>query len=964
MMTSPVKEPPGLAREPDGQLKMVPFEKRAVRFFKSIFIAESKDIAPAYLAKTLNSQQVMMAGGEQKPQPLGPDGKPVPDPVAEEKLRRKKIRTRNAYYCGMFWFLLLTATLVFTGLQYFLAVLPFTRDVYVTAAAGPRIAQRFVDFLDGNALDPVRRINQVLQRGYWRPFPSLFNHVSPIDFHLLETMFGSLLMAKRAIMQLDLGFEGTRQDIQGKSIRFLRLGEKEQVVMQTDLSQFCTEHVGIFGCVRSLEVNTQQWHKDMMAIDLATVMTQTILQPTHLDPFVPPPLLIKMPPICKAPEPVLSSTAAAADVAGGDLGTTTTIATPTGINASNGTNASTAASSSAVDVRAALIQALIQQNAAANDEAYGELNGPVDADDSRTLYELEKQLYYLQLTAGNCTLRAEMPFRQWLAMNETAQATLDADAILSAASGDSTSSGDGGTSLTDDGTNSTEVTTTTTTTTTAVLAGGVFGDDEFTDEELAAAEAYERSIFQSLGIRLDDESVELGEDGEEISDGDAQSVCINPDYVYNGDRLPQATVYERTMDRKYFLTRQKIQEEVYGRWDASTDERSLGLLLHTGSRIGTEKRLHSSLGFSVPVLSLSFKIRLPQYEGASQVDPMLLDAIGDVSHVTGRLLIDLTQFSPYLRESKRGVFSPNSFEAFIVDANGFVAASAFLDEQVFPLRKPDPQPAFRDGQLNVGVTHRGQLPPEQLRFKKLFETNKHFSGIGAGDLRDAPADGVVKDGVLILPLASSDRTFGEDKDMIGGNFFVLLWADDEAFADGWTVASSMVKMVLGGYPFALFVVVTILYAIRDMSVRAKGGIREAALFEAKLRILGPAAIEKDRQKEATDLAAAQAEKQKGTMEAFFEGEGKRRTFFVPRTKLDCVLSSPKTVLRKETAEKTGATCIWYAEPLLVDHEHDADGAVAIAWITQAVIAELFTEEQLPRRRRQTSPPPPRVTTCS
>lgn len=40
----------------------------------------------------------MMAGGEQKPQPLGPDGKPVPDPVAEEKLRRKKIRTRCVYF--------------------------------------------------------------------------------------------------------------------------------------------------------------------------------------------------------------------------------------------------------------------------------------------------------------------------------------------------------------------------------------------------------------------------------------------------------------------------------------------------------------------------------------------------------------------------------------------------------------------------------------------------------------------------------------------------------------------------------------------------------------------------------------------------------------------------------------------------------------------------------------------------
>ncbi len=78
------------------------------------------------------------------------------------------------------------------------------------------------------------------------------------------------------------------------------------------------------------------------------------------------------------------------------------------------------------------------------------------------------------------------------------------------------------------------------------------------------------------------------------------------------------------------------------------------------------------------------------------------------------------------------------------------------------------------------------------------------------------------------------------------------------FCTGYTFVSSWVKIVLGGYPFSLFMIVTILYSIRECAVKKKESIRQTGLFDSKLRILGPAEIEKDRQKEAAAQTAGRS----------------------------------------------------------------------------------------------------------
>ncbi len=86
--------PTGLSRDIDGNIRTLSWEKRLVRGFESMFLSSNKEVAPAYLAKTLTRQEVIKGGGETKPMPLGPDGKPIVDPVYEEKLKRKKRRVR------------------------------------------------------------------------------------------------------------------------------------------------------------------------------------------------------------------------------------------------------------------------------------------------------------------------------------------------------------------------------------------------------------------------------------------------------------------------------------------------------------------------------------------------------------------------------------------------------------------------------------------------------------------------------------------------------------------------------------------------------------------------------------------------------------------------------------------------------------------------------------------------------
>ncbi len=878
-----------------------------------------------------------------------------------------------------------------------------------------RVAQRFRDFIETTTLEPIKRINNVMQRGFFRFYPSIYNHVSPINFHLVEAMFGSTLLARRAILKLEMGFEGTRQDSAFGAMRFFRVGPKEQLVLQTDIQKFCTEGVGIFGCTRNMTLTNDKWFRDLKNVGLGTILTQTRLQPTHLDPFVPSPLLIPMPSLCSYPHSATaqsmmvnamanmaltssSSTAGGSssslaivtyeqlfqqysnfpyayrgpefqlepgvyhnlgvgccqpdanevlalqgpavsnancrhqcDLRGVDcvgydydlskqrcwLQTGSTEVQSVSLNPPTDTcNAcyaknltltnhfdanATAVNSTLLDQERQLVieQKLLEM--ARQEPKLHEHLGPIEAGDPRSYADLQHELQYLQLY-GNCSQRTSNPFLQWEQAQKTATAILEAHRTLfqkyskenwyistgTTSSGSSSSGGTtgvssssnrralqteiepprpaleqqqlphhqprsqidaevgagrnyrGGTKETDHGSAKRRVATTsssrrsgsggagrsTTTEVEQLLQEGIrnvettntkhrimrekrkmqmrqhlhrdtshyhienkcggrqktveevkrcevrkkrrassapagtrdavadrfFGqnerngingiqaekhhtlhlreepgvlettrhhrdrkgldhaqegaevdsrlhqksfspgqtansrvaaarDDEHTGRGLAAhaatnsstnGTATSSSAASSTTTTFSADSDESDEPSdEELSileqlglldqadldeqDAETQSTCIGPNFEYAGPRLANAEVYERTTDRKYFLTNQRVQHEILGYWEGGGPA-----VVQTESRMPTERKLSENIGYSVPVLSLVFKIQVPQNRDGADVvppDPML-EIMGDLTHIIGRIQVDVTQFADHLRESPGGVFDP------------------------------------------------------------------------------------------------------------------------------------------------------------------------------------------------------------------------------------------------------------------------------------------------------------------
>ncbi|CAD7963004.1 unnamed protein product [Amoebophrya sp. A25] len=810
-MASPAARPvspeevtaPELTKDLEGHYLQVPYEVRisnAIRSFFGYGPDKTDPSHPNWLAKNLIRQEIMKSGGEKAQGPIGPDGKPVIDPLIETQLKRIKRRRRNAYFFGVFWFLTFTGALIFTGLQYLNTVLPTARDTFLQSTAGPAVARRFENFLDESIFSPLRMLNNVVQRGFWRPYPSMHAHVSPIDFKLFEALVGPTITARRSIFRLEVGFQGTRLDTNYASLRFARIGPKEHVVLQSDLHPFCRE-IGMFGCVKNMTLHFNQWFKRMQQQDLAQIVTQTRLAPTHLNPFEGAAQVVSMPPFCDVRTSITTTT------------TTTLAAASSSSNDHNNTSSATSNSTSSPSVAPFTTAA---------PPGYAELGGPVEVGDGRTFELLEKELFYLR-SYPNCSARSSMPFSTWLQGNLTAeyntayvtyiQTELGKQAAAAANASAQNAAGTGGASSSS-------------TPSTGSSSGG-------------------QSLLEILNL--------TAIDARDRHAPPAQSECIGPGYVYDGPRLSAAEIHQRTTERKYFLINQPIQEQVYGEFDQDP----AASFVETESRIFTETMLHPSLGYSTPVIPLYFKMEIPDYLDAEQ--NLMLATMGSINFLIGRLTVELTQFAPYLLEKWNGgeiIFGSQGYKAYIVNAQGLVVCAAYLSEMLepIPLDSRYPIPGAQEGAPGMGAILQGELPPAQLQYRNIKSIDSHFSEISPDTLANADGkeEGVLlDDGVLIRALSTKDPLLTSG-DIAKGRFYAVIWADYFAFADTWTVISSYIKIVLGGWPFFLFIMVTVLYAIREVGVRNKGELRETALFAAKLHVLGPAEVEKDRQKGAVD----------------------------------------------------------------------------------------------------------------
>eukprot|EP00392_Amoebophrya_sp_AT5.2_P003052 g3057.t1 len=174
------------------------------------------------------------------------------------------------------WFVVACFFLVYAGVIYFTEVVPHLRSTYNEFGAGFRIESQFVHFLEESAFDVVETINHAVQLGFYK---------EPLYFDQLESFVTPSLVHRRAgVKQLEIGFLGTRLPVVDHGILFRKIGSPasgiQHFVMQSDMYPSCLA-IGAFGCVDDLRIPSRDWYKK-----LAPIRFENLFFVYPIDPLV------------------------------------------------------------------------------------------------------------------------------------------------------------------------------------------------------------------------------------------------------------------------------------------------------------------------------------------------------------------------------------------------------------------------------------------------------------------------------------------------------------------------------------------------------------------------------------------------------------------------------------------------------------------------------------------------------